>query len=129
MAKASADQLKLLAAFAKTKPSKHGAHAGHGSGSVRSFKLGKKRVDVTTTYKVKVDGKPFKIDLEVAPDGTVICHALPFYRASSALDVVAAAIMHIAGLKKPVKKAALAKATKKPKVPESGSGHRHDGGL
>jgi hypothetical protein len=97
MARSPTDQLKSLAAYAKKKPPKHGAHMAHMGPSVRSFMVGKKRVEISTTYKVTVNGKPFKIALEVAPDGTVVCHELPFYRANSAVDVVANAVQHVPG--------------------------------
>ena len=124
MARSPPDQLKALAAYAKKKPSKHGAHAAHNGPSVRSFMVGKKRVEISTTYKVKVNGKPFKIALDVAADGTVVCHELPFYRANSAVDVVTNAVQHtlVAKVKAPKSK------TGKPKTPAKGKPHHTGGG-
>jgi hypothetical protein len=120
MARSPHDQLKALAAYAKKKPPKHGAHTAHKGPSVRSFMVGKKRVEISTVYKVKVNGKPFKISLEVAPDGTVICHELPFYIANSAVDVVKNAIEHkLVATKK--------RGSKKPAKP-GGGGRNHSGG-
>jgi hypothetical protein len=124
MARSPTDQLKSLAAYAKKKPSKHGAHMAHKGPSVRSFMVGKKRVEISTTYKVKVNGKPFKIDLDVAPDGTVVCHELPFYRANSAVDVVANAVQHVLVAKM---KASKGKAGKR-KAPAKGKPHHMGGG-
>lgn len=89
MARRPTDQLSYLSAFAKKKLT-GGAHAA--KAKPRTFAVGKSKVEIFTDYRVFVGGKRVKIDLEVADDGTVVCHALPFYRAASAVDVVKYAV-------------------------------------
>lgn len=122
MARKAADQLSYLSAFARKKitASSHGGHGG--KPRPRTFKIGKSKVEIFTTYKVFVDGRPLKIDLEVADDGSVICHSLPFYRANSAVDVVRYAVEQAIAAEKREGRGKRP-ARKKPK-PHHGHGHR-----
>ena len=92
MAKKPDTQLSHLANYARKKPTKHGAHHSGKTPTLRSFLIGKRKVDIATIYKVWVDGKIVKMAIVAAPDGSVTCHDLPFYVANSAVDVVKAVL-------------------------------------
>lgn len=69
----------------------HGGHE-HGGGSLREFEYRGHTVRITTHYEVTIDGETWTQPIQVRPNGTVICHALPAYVVPSATDLVRAVI-------------------------------------
>lgn len=69
----------------------HGAHGTHG-GALRTAEHNGHHIELETTYRVRIDGKPVKLELMVDDAGVVHCHALPNYQFVSALDMVRAVI-------------------------------------
>lgn len=64
-------------------------HAGHAHAeSVRKAEHAGHKIEIRTHYTVKVDGKTVPLPLSVGDDGNVVCHALPNYLFSSAVDLV-----------------------------------------
>lgn len=64
----------------------------HGGASLREFEYRGHTVQITTRYEVTIDGEPWTQPIQVRPNGTVICHALPAYVVPSANDLVQAVI-------------------------------------
>ncbi|HEY8205990.1 MAG TPA: hypothetical protein VIG99_00820 [Myxococcaceae bacterium] len=76
------------AGLARGRHMHRGGPAAHGpSESLRVAEYRGHRVEVWTTYQVSIDGEAIGIPFHVADDGTVICHAVPTYTSTSALDV------------------------------------------
>ena len=71
----------------KTFPKNLMKHVHQGM-SVRTFDHIGHHVEVETMYRVKVDGKLFKIPLVVDSTGRVSCHSIPNYSTSSAIDMI-----------------------------------------
>ena len=64
-------------------------HQGHQSvfKTVREATHHGKAIQVETTYKILIDGKPVTSHTYVLDDGSVHCHALPNYSFRSAVDL------------------------------------------
>jgi hypothetical protein len=98
MAKKAASQSAHTAAlrsYAKVVLSR-GRNVGHARhsqmASVRKAEHAGHSIEIRTHYEVKVDGKSVPLPLSVGDDGNVVCHALPNYLFSSAVDLVKTAI-------------------------------------
>ena len=94
MAKKAAVQLsgvETLRRYAKVVLStkRNVGHTGHAHmDSVRRAEHAGHVIEIRTHYEVKVDGKAVPLPLSVGDDGNVVCHALPNYLFSSAVDLV-----------------------------------------
>lgn len=67
----------------------------HSSGHVKSIRRDEhrgKKIEVHTTYKFYIDGKPIDIHASVMNDGKVHCHNLPQYAFSSAIRMMKSVI-------------------------------------
>lgn len=62
--------------------------SGHGHGSVRTAHYKGFQIEVETSYKFKIDGKPLMIHAHVLNSGHVHSPSLPNYGWSSAMDFV-----------------------------------------
>jgi hypothetical protein len=83
------DAASLGKALKKNKP--RAAHAQHGGGpmvTVRKDEYKGHKVEIKTTYEIKIDGKPFSGHMEVSSEGAVHYHPLPNYSWPSAVDMV-----------------------------------------
>jgi hypothetical protein len=95
----------------------HGKHAH--MGSIRKAEHAGHTIEILTHYQVKVDGKSVALPLVVGEDGNVVCHALPNYLFSSAVDLVKTVIdVYPGDFKKP--------GRGRPSPPAA-SGHGHGG--
>ncbi|MFM7843625.1 MAG: hypothetical protein ACKPEY_05265 [Planctomycetota bacterium] len=63
-------------------------HTGHPLTSTREFEHQGRKVKVTTTYKIEIDGEEVLLHAAVGMDGKVHCHALPYDSFSSVTDLV-----------------------------------------
>ncbi len=72
---------------AKQFHSKHKTPHHTSSKTIRSMVYRDKPIEIETTYKVKIDGKPLGAHVEVLNNGTVHCHTLPNYAFYSAIDL------------------------------------------
>ena len=84
---------KGLAAFRNYKPSskRRGGYdaSGHPMGhSVRKAQYKGHDIEVHAQYEFLLDGKPLKMHIEVANDGTVHCHGLPNYGFASSVEMM-----------------------------------------
>jgi hypothetical protein len=61
---------------------------GHGISSVRDADYKGHHITIETTYRVKIDGKPFMGALGVSNAGTVHYHGMPNTSFASALDLI-----------------------------------------
>ena len=84
-------QAKTNAAYFK-KRLKGGMSMGPGMGSMREIDYKGHHVTIETTYKIKIDGKPFKGKLSVSNVGTVHYHGIPNLAFDSAVELVQAVI-------------------------------------
>ena len=69
-------------------PEFHHGHHGKGVMSKRVAEHKGRLIEVHTTYKFYVDGKPLKMHATVMDDGKVHCHSLPQYSFDSALKML-----------------------------------------
>lgn len=76
-----------FAAAAVDAPAPHQHHHGPLS-SVREDTHHGRRIEIVTTYEIRVDGVPVTTHLSVSKDGKLHCHALPNYVFSSAVNLV-----------------------------------------
>ncbi len=69
---------------------KRGARRNHMThlGGVRKATHDGHRIEIRTTYEVRVDGRRVSLPLSVDSEGRVTCHALPNYSFQSAVDLV-----------------------------------------
>lgn len=65
----------------------HGQH-GKGVTSKRVAEHNGRQIEVHTTYKFYLDGKPLKMHATVMDDGKVHCHSLPQYSFASAIKML-----------------------------------------
>jgi hypothetical protein len=117
-ADASLAQAKKSAAlFKKMLKANQGGHHGHGASDVRVAMHKGHKIELKTTYQVKVDGK--KVAMKFAPDqdGSVAYHAIPNLAFSSAMYLVRCVIDAFP---------ADFPAKAEEKTPETPSGHAHD---
>jgi len=84
-------QAKTNAAYFK-KLLKGGMPMGPGMGSMREIDYKGHLVTIETTYKIKIDGKPFKGELSASNDGSVHYHGIPNVAFDSAVQLVQAVI-------------------------------------
>ena len=63
-----------------------------GMGSMREIDYKDHHVTIETTYKIKIDGKPFKGELSVSNAGSVHYHGIPNVAFDSAVQLVQAVI-------------------------------------
>lgn len=56
--------------------------------SVRSAEHNGHRIEIETTYRVRIDGQEFPDPIHVQDDGTVHYHGLPQYSSASAVDLL-----------------------------------------
>ena len=63
-----------------------------GMGSMREIDYKGHHVTIETTYKIKIDGKPFKGELSVSNAGSVHYHGIPNVAFDSAVQLVQAVI-------------------------------------
>ncbi len=71
------------------------AEASHGHAAletVRTAEYRGRKIKVTTTYTMSVDGKPLEMPIHVTDDGHVMTHGMPNYSFRSAIDLVKEAI-------------------------------------
>ena len=71
---------------------KGGMPMGPGMGSMREIDYKGHHVTIETTYKIKIDGKPFKGELSVSNAGSVHYHGIPNVAFDSAVQLVQAVI-------------------------------------
>jgi hypothetical protein len=90
-----ASQPSVLGGYLKKRVAAAG-HATHGHAehprSVRTAEHNGHQIELTTTYRVEIDGKVFKIPLMVDASGNVHCHSHPNYQFDSALDMIKAVV-------------------------------------
>ncbi len=55
--------------------------------SVRKASYRGKKIEIHTTYRILIDGKPLEPRVMVGDDGQVHCHGLPNYSFASAIDL------------------------------------------
>jgi hypothetical protein len=67
---------------------KGGMPMGPGMGSMREIDYKGHHVTIATTYKIKIDGKPFKGELSVSNAGSVHYHGIPNVAFDSAVQLV-----------------------------------------
>lgn len=80
-------QAKTSAAYFK-KLLKGGMPMSPGMGSMREIDYKGHHVTIATTYKIKIDGKPFKGELSVSNAGSVHYHGIPNVAFDSAVQLV-----------------------------------------
>ena len=123
MKKHSAYLKKLTKPFCGGKvklPDFQHAHHAKGVTSKRSTEHRGRKIEVHTTYKFYVDGKPLKMHAGVMDDGKVHCHNLPQYSFTSALKMLKR-VVDIMSIEEPVNE------LKKPKNKKHKKGGHHDG--
>ncbi len=122
MKKQSAYLKKLTNPFRSGKiklPEFHHGHHGRGVTSKRIAEHRGRQIEVHTTYKFFVDGKPLKMHAEVMDDGKVHCHTLPQYSFTSAIKMLKR-VVNIMSIEQPVNE------LKKPKKKSHHAGGHHD---
>ena len=74
-------------------------HRGHRTSftSTRTARHRNQKIEIKTTYRIKIDNKPLTLHTMVLDDGTVHCQGLPNYSFPSAIDL-ARSIIDAAGL-------------------------------
>lgn len=88
-ADASLAQAKKSAAlFKKMLKANQGGHQGHAAPAVRVAIHKGHRIEVKTTYEVRVDGKKVAMPFAPEQDGSVSYHAIPNIAFHSAMDLV-----------------------------------------
>lgn len=60
--------------------------------SIRKAQHRGRKIEIKTTYSIKIDDKPFTLHTMVMDDGTIHCHGLPNYSFPSAIDLVKSVI-------------------------------------
>ena len=45
-------------------------------------------IEIKTMYEITIDGKPYRGHLEVGNDGRLYCHATPYHKYESAVDMM-----------------------------------------
>jgi len=119
----AADAQSMGKQLKKMKPVLH-SHEAHGPMvSVRKDEYKGHKIEMKTTYEIKIDGKPFSGHMEVSNDGSVHYHPLPNYSWPSAVDFVRQVIDSFPrefAAKKSTKKSG---STKKTGKGHSGHGH------
>ena len=91
MADAGLAQANKSAAYFK-ELLKGGMPMDPGMGSMREIDYKDNHVTIETTYKIKIDGKPFKGELSVSNAGSVHYHGIPNVAFDSAVQLVQAVI-------------------------------------
>lgn len=88
-ADASLAQAKKSAAILKKMlQSNQSGHSGHGPGPIRVAMHKGHRIEVKTTYEVKIDGKTVHWHFAPDQDGSVTYHAIPTRAFASAIDLI-----------------------------------------
>ena len=67
--------------------SKH-VHESHAASAVRTAEHTGHRIEIKTTYEIKIDGKPFAGYVMVDENGHLHCHSIPYETYGSAVDFV-----------------------------------------
>jgi hypothetical protein len=78
---------KLALSRERNKPHMGKKHKDH-MASVRTAEHDGHTIQIRTHYEITVDGKSVSTHLSVGNDGNLVCHALPNYLFSSAVDLV-----------------------------------------
>lgn len=108
---------KNAAVFKKMLQANQGGHHEHETPAVRVATHKGHRIEVKTTYEVKVDGKKLAIKFAPDQDGSVFYHPVPNRSFTSAMDLIRCII--------DVFPADFAAAGKKPKKAEPVHDHDH----
>ena len=60
----------------------------HELSSVRTAEHRGRKIEIKTTYEIKVDGRPVYVHAIVGDDGRLLCHSTPYVRYQSAIELV-----------------------------------------
>ena len=66
----------------------HVAHSDHTFTTIRETTYMGREIRIETSYKITIDGEPFKTHVGVSNDGKVHYHGLPQYSFSSAIGMI-----------------------------------------